>query len=149
MKALNALGMASMAIWLAVCSVAAMADTCRIDWHPRGAGLLAVFLGDRPYKGKAYVAHDDVVRLREVLIATGECQRDLVQESCSVRQTSTGRFQIHFGAKPLYKRETHHSSSIADKQLQDLVQVGFCTAPHAKPRQFTASSKPRKLKISQ
>jgi len=111
--------------------------------------LLAVFLGDRPYKGKAYIAHDDVVRLREVLVSTGKCQRDLVEESCSVRQTSAGRFQIHFGAKPLYKRETHHSSSVADKQLRELVQVGFCTAPATKAHQFTASSKSRKLKISQ
>ena len=150
MTKMKALALIPAALLLSSFSFEALANTCRIDWHPRGGGLLAVFVGDRVYKNKAYIAHDDVLRLRDVLISSGECQRDLAQESCSVRQTQAGKFQIHFGARPLYKREIHKTSSRADKRMRDLVKVGFCsTDKPSQPRQVTASSKIRKLKISQ
>ena len=146
----KALGSLALGLAALMVSGEALAGTCRIDWHPRGGGLLSVFKDGRVYKNKAYLAHDDVVRLREVLISSGECQRDLARELCSVRQTAGGQFQVHFGAKPLYRREMHKSSGKADRRLRELVRVGFCEAEQlGQPRQQTASKgKTRKLKIS-
>lgn len=148
----NALGALALGMASLMASGEALAGTCRIDWHPRGGGLLSVYKDGRVYKNKAYLSHDDVVRLHDVLISSGECQRDLAREFCSVRQTAGGQFQVHFGAKPLYRREIHKSSGKANRRMRELVRVGFCEAQQlAAPRQHTASKSPtktRKLKIS-
>ena len=141
MRITATLALAAAALALLLPAANALAGTCRIDWHPQGKGLLAVLKDGRAYKNKAYLAHDDVVRLREeVLIASGDCVREVQQEQCSVRRTNAGQFQIHFGAKPLYADETHRKQRAAHKMMHQLVQIGFCSASVSLPAQSTASA---------
>ena len=58
------------ALVLSFASLAAYAGECRIDWHPRGQGLLAVYKDGAPYKNRAYISHDDVVRLHDFLVTS-------------------------------------------------------------------------------
>ena len=153
MKKFTPVSLSTLGIALAMFAGEVLASDCRIGWHPQGKGLLAVYKDDQPYKGRAYIVHDDVLQLRKFLVSSGDCVQAARREACSIRRTDTGAFQIHFGPRPLYSNESHQTQRVADDRMRDLVKIGFCTSAPAVPTAMTASTgqastgQARKLKI--
>ena len=87
------LALVSLALGFAHSAPAAICDV-EIDLQ---YNLFVITVDGQPFKGKRYIAYEDVVMLRDVLVETGECRLPATVYPCEVIDTGEGAYTVMRG----------------------------------------------------
>ena len=123
----NRLCLARLAMGLVVglCPVRSPAAVCDLDID-LVYNLYVVSVDGEPFKGKRYIAYEDVLLLRDVLVETGECALAPPGLRCELVDNHDGTFAVHRGGVNFTGPATFTSEAAASKFAAELLADQVC-----------------------
>ena len=88
--------------------------------------LFVVTIDGEPFKGKRYIAYEDVVMLRDVLVETGECQLPAQVYACEVVVDGSGTHTVLRGGLDFSGLATFESRAGAVEYAHELEADNVC-----------------------
>ncbi len=93
----RAVMMAAGACWVALCACPVQADAvpeeCDIQVDPR-LSVYVVTVGQDAFQDKRYLTWDDALRLRDVLVSAGACERAAPPKPCKLERNGSDSYAV-------------------------------------------------------
>jgi hypothetical protein len=79
--------------WGVVRADGAPTDTCEVELDTRLSVYMVTVAGE-PYRNKRYLTFDDAVKLRDVLVSAGACEKAGAPRDCELKLLAAGDYAV-------------------------------------------------------